>query len=158
MAGGPYYEGQKPSKCGCYYPDVVPQREVGVIVFNCTTHGEVTEERGSKAMLGEERKVTPKWREEQRVKLSKLTREQLEGVLKTRQHVHVRSVTILVETDDGAFMKTYPTSARLMTYKGKDGVVHDDSDNMVVQADIRFLDPKFIQEPAGWIYQERAGS
>lgn len=153
---GPYFENQKPGACGCFYPDIIPMREEGVVVYNCVEHGEVRKAINSKAMVGEQRKVTEKWRETQREKMRKMSPSQMAGVLKTRQFVKIRSVGIIVETDDGAFLKTYKAPLHLMTYEGKDGVVHEDSDNLVVQADVRFLNPKFIQEPSGWVFQPRA--
>jgi hypothetical protein len=124
-------------------------------VFSCVEHGEIKEVIASKATFGEGRKLTEKWRDQQREKMMRMTPAQIEGVIKTRKFVRVRSVSIIVETDEGAFLKVYRTDAKLMTYKANDGVVHEDSDNMVVQADIRFLDEKCIQEPTGWVFQPR---
>ena len=42
--GGPYFQNQKPCRCGCYYPDVLRIKDeaqtVGVVrTYDCITHG-----------------------------------------------------------------------------------------------------------------------
>jgi len=73
---GPYYNGQKSEKCGCYYPDVHHFRDVpeeNQRILRCITHGEYPVELGNVSKFSLEESIpSDKQLEKERERLRKL--------------------------------------------------------------------------------------
>ena len=67
---GPYFKGQIPAGCGCYYPDVHFRRDVpekNQSVLYCIIHGEYPVELGNVSKPSPELPIPPKeWYEKER--------------------------------------------------------------------------------------------
>lgn len=72
---GPYFMGQQPAKCGCYYPDVHLRRDVpgkNQRILHCITHGEYPVELGNVKNPSPEMPIPPpEWYESERKRLRK---------------------------------------------------------------------------------------
>ena len=70
---GPYYDGQLPGACGCYFPDVTRIRDDRVTktrFFHCRLHGEVAEPlEANKPSLPAQEIPSEEWRQKERDKL-----------------------------------------------------------------------------------------
>lgn len=72
----PYFKGQEPSKCGCYYPDVHFRKDIPgekVRILHCIIHGEYPVPLGEGTTPSPERPIpSNKWYEEERERLHKI--------------------------------------------------------------------------------------
>lgn len=76
---GPYFKGQKPESCGCYYPDIIRMRDdagTSERVMFCITHGEVKKPLEPESFSA---KVSPlpteAWREKERQRMLTQSKE-----------------------------------------------------------------------------------
>ena len=74
---GPYYTGQQPDSCGCYFPDVVRVRDDCQSrnrTFDCINHGEIIVGMQSNvvAISGNDFMPTDEWRKKERKRLQQM--------------------------------------------------------------------------------------
>lgn len=74
---GPYFKGQKPEACGCYYPDVTRIRDrydnegKGIQVLFCYAHGICSVKLVTPPEGDEEEIPAEEWREKEKKRLQK---------------------------------------------------------------------------------------
>lgn len=70
---GPYFKGQEPSACGCFFPDVTHVRDDPVQrqrTWFCIVHGDVTIPHGHFIRNQKSQEIpSEEWREKERAKL-----------------------------------------------------------------------------------------